>query len=98
MYFIFSKYRNKKANLQSDEWHVDETYIKVKEQKHFLWIRFDSETRVVIAFCLSSVRDSNTALALFEKSHNITDASPLTIITDSLDALITCLFCLLIPN
>ncbi len=75
-----------KANLQSDEWHVDETYIKVKGQKHSLWILLDSETRVVIAFCLSSVRDSNTALALFEKSHNITDASPLTIVTDGLDA------------
>lgn len=40
----------------------------------------------MIAFCLSSVRDSNTALTLFEKSRNITDASPLTIITDGLDA------------
>ena len=75
-----------KANLQSDQWYADETYIKIKGQQHFLWILLDSETRVVIAFCLSSVRDSNTALTLFEKSRNITDASPLTIITDGLYA------------
>ena len=74
------------ANLQSDEWHADETYIKIKGQQHLLWILMDSETRVVIAFHLSSVRDSNTALTLFEKSRNITDASPFTIITDGLDA------------
>ncbi len=81
-----SNFLLQKANLQSDEWHVDETYIKIKGQQHLLWILLDSETRVVIAFHLSSVRDSNTALTLFEKSRNITDASPFTIIIDGLDA------------
>ncbi len=43
----------------------------------------DSETRVVITFHLSAVRDSYSAPALFEKSLSITD---LTIITDGLDS------------
>lgn len=60
-YFLLQK-----ANLHSDEWHVDVTYIKVKWQKHYLWILLDSETRIVIAFHLFSARDSNTTLALFE--------------------------------
>ena len=86
-----------KANLQSDEWHVDETYIKVKGQKHSLWILLDSETRVVIAFCLSSVRDSNTALTLFE-NHVILQMLLLWQSLQTVWMLIICLFCLLIPN
>lgn len=81
-----SNFLLQRANLQSDEWHIDETYIKVKGQRHSVWVLLDSETRVVIAFGLSSVRDSNTALALLKQSHSITDASPFTIITDGLDA------------
>lgn len=72
------------ANLQSDEWHADETYIKIHGVKHYLWVLLDSETRVVIAFHLSPDRDGLAALKLFQNAHTITDASPLTIITDGL--------------
>ena len=81
-----SNFLLQKANLQSDEWHADETYIKINGIKHYLWILLDSETRVVIAFHLSAARNSSSALALFENSRCITESEPNTIITDGLDA------------
>ena len=68
--------------LQKADLHTDETDIKIKEQQHYLWISLDSETKVVIAFGLSSTRDSNTVLTLLKKSYNITNAVSLTIVTD----------------
>lgn len=72
------------ANLQSDEWHADETFIKIRGVTHYLWILLDSETRVVIAFHLSALRDSSAALQLLQEAHFLTDAQPATIITDGL--------------
>ena len=81
-----SKFLIQKANLKSDEWHADETYIKIKGIKHYLWILLDSETRVVIAFYLSDLRNSSSAYKLFRKSLNSTNAEPITIVTDRLSA------------
>ena len=36
------------VNLNSDEWHTDETVIKIAEQKHYIWFIIDSETRFII--------------------------------------------------
>ena len=46
------------------------------------WILLYTETKVVIAFGLSSTRDSNTVLTLLKKSYNITNVVSLTIVTD----------------
>lgn len=81
-----SNFLLQKANFDSDEWHADETYIKINGIKHYLWILLDSETRVVIAFHLSAARDNSSALALFKKSRSITESQLLTIITDGLDS------------
>ena len=77
-YFLLQK-----SNLYSNQWHVDETDIKIKEQQHDIWILLDSETTVVIA--LSGVTNSNTALTLFKKPRNITDTIPIIVVADGLD-------------
>lgn len=68
--------------LQKADLHADETDIKIRDQQYYLWTLLYSEIRVLIAFCLSSVKDNNTALTLFKKSRNVTNAHPLTIVTD----------------
>lgn len=74
------------TNLYSDEWHADETFIKINGFTHYLWLIIDSETRLIISFHLSSRRDSNNALKLFELSRSVSDIEPLTLITDNLFA------------
>lgn len=51
-------------DLNSDEWHMDETVVKVAGKKHYLWLIVDSETRFVIGFHLSPHRDSPQAFSL----------------------------------
>lgn len=74
------------ANLKSDEWHADETIVKINGVKHFLWVLLDSETRVVISFFLSPYRDSTAASALSARALLVTNDYPNTIITDRLDS------------
>jgi putative transposase len=45
-------------HLNSDEWHADETVVKVAGVKHYIWFVIDLETRFVVAFHLSPHRDS----------------------------------------
>ena len=67
-------------NLNSDEWHADETVIKVAGVKHYLWLVVDSETRFVIGFHLSPKRNSPQAFALFNSVKN--SGQPQAIVTD----------------
>ena len=73
-------------DLSSDEWHADETFIKIKGVTYYLWILLDSETRLVISFILSDKRDSTSAYRLFQRAASLTRASPKVIITDHLAA------------
>ena len=53
-------------DLNPDEWHADETVVKVADVKHYIWFIFiiDSETRFVISVHLSPHRDSPQAVSL----------------------------------
>lgn len=51
-------------NFDSDEWHADETVVKINGKKHYLWLVVDSETRFVLGFHLSPYRDSSSAFSL----------------------------------
>ncbi len=44
-------------DFSSDEWHADETVVKVAGVKHYLWLVVNSETRFVLDFHLSPYRD-----------------------------------------
>ena len=51
-------------NFDSDEWHADETVVKISGKKHYIWFIVDAETRFVLGFHLSPHRDSPQAFAL----------------------------------
>jgi len=55
-------------DLNSDEWHTDETVVKVAGVKHYIWFVVDSETRFIIGFHLSPHRDSPQAFSLLNEA------------------------------
>jgi transposase-like protein/rubredoxin len=55
-------------DLNSDEWHTDETVVKIAGVKHYLWFVIDSETRFIIGFHLSPHRDSPQAFSLLSQA------------------------------
>ena len=68
----------------SDEWHADETVVKINGKKHYLWFIIDSETRFIINFHLSPYRNSAQAFSLFKKAKEF--GSPNAIVTDRYNA------------
>lgn len=53
-------------NFNSDEWHADETVVKIQGRKYYLWLILDSETRFVLGFHLDCHRDSPQAFTILE--------------------------------
>ena len=51
-------------NFNSDEWHADETVVKIQGEKYYLSLILDSETRFVLGFHLDRHRDSPQAFTL----------------------------------
>lgn len=37
-------------NFASDEWHADETVVKISGQKYYIWFIIDSEARFILSF------------------------------------------------
>lgn len=66
---------------ESDEWHVDETVVKIQGQKYYIWVMIDSETRYILDFHLSPYRSSKPAFELF---HSIKEVygQPNSIVSD----------------
>jgi transposase-like protein len=71
-------------DLNSDEWHADETVVKIAGIKHYIWFVIDSETRFVIGFHLSPHRDSQQAVSVFSKVKEY--GKPSTIVSDRYSA------------
>ncbi len=67
-------------NFNSDEWHADETIIKINGKKHYVWFIIDSETRFVLGFHLSPHRNSPQAISLLSYAANI--GEPSAIVSD----------------
>lgn len=67
-------------DLNSDEWHVDETVVKIKGVKYYIWFLVDSETRFVIGFHLSPHRDSPQAFSLLDSAKDL--GQPQAIVSD----------------
>lgn len=67
-------------NFNSDEWHADETVVKIKGKRHYIWFIIDSETRFVLGFHLSPHRDSKQAFTLLNSVKPL--GSPKTIVSD----------------
>jgi len=71
-------------NLNSDEWHADETVVKVAGIKHYLWFVIDSETRFIIGYHLSPYRDSPQAVSLLHEARKL--GKPSAIVSDRYSA------------
>jgi transposase-like protein len=71
-------------DLNSDEWHVDETVVKVNGVKHYIWFIIDSETRFIIGFHLSPSRESPQAFSLMAEAAKY--GSPGAIVSDRYSA------------
>jgi len=69
-------------DLNSDEWHTDETVIKISGHKYYIWFIIDSETRFIIGFHLSPFRNSQQAFSLFKEAKAGTKAEPKSIVSD----------------
>jgi len=71
-------------DFNSDEWHSDETVVKINGVKHYIWFIVDSETRFILGFHLSPYRNSPQAFTLF---HSVKDlGSPGAVVTDRYSA------------
>lgn len=70
----------------SDEWHFDETYIKIQGENYYLWIAIDSETRLVLDFHLSKTRNSNAAHILLSSCRNKFGQPSSAVVSDRYDA------------
>ena len=75
-----------KLNLSSDEWHADETVVKIMGRKHYIWFIVDSETRFVLGYHLSPYRDSSQAYKLFQSVKDL--GNPGAIVSDRLGSYI----------
>lgn len=71
-------------NFDSDEWHTDETVVKINGVKHYIWFIIDSETRFVLGYHLSPFRDSPQAFSLMESVKTL--GKPGSIVSDRYSA------------
>lgn len=67
-------------DFNSDEWHADETVVKINGVKHYIWFIIDSETRFVLGFHLSPYRNSPQAFTLFHSVQHL--GKPHSIVSD----------------
>lgn len=71
-------------DLNSDEWHADETVVKIAGVKHYIWFVIDSETRFVIGFHLSPYRNSPQAVSVLHEAQK--QGAPAAIVSDRYSA------------
>ncbi|USS00673.1 IS6 family transposase [Clostridium septicum] len=69
-------------NLQSDDWHADETVVFINSERYYLWLAIDSETRFILAFHLTKSRSSDSAYILVNEAKKF--GEPANFITDRL--------------
>ncbi len=71
-------------DFNSDEWHADETVVKIAGVKHYIWFVVDSETRFVIGFHLSPHRDSPQAVSVLNEASRL--GKPGAVVSDRYSA------------
>lgn len=69
-------------NLQSDDWHADETVVFINGERYYLWLAIDSETRFILAFHLTKSRSEDSAFTLINGAKQF--GNPSNFITDRL--------------
>jgi len=71
-------------NFDSDEWHADETTVKISGKKYYIWFIIDSEIRFVLGFHFSPHRDSEQAFSLLNSVKSL--GKPDAIVSDRYSA------------
>ncbi len=71
-------------NFDSDEWHTDETVVKINGVKHYIWFIIDAETRFILGYHLSPHRDSPQAFSLMNSVKSL--GKPVSIVSDRYSA------------
>ena len=71
-------------DFNSDEWHTDETVVKIAGVKHYIWFVVDAETRFVLGFHLSPSRESHDAFSVLNAVKNL--EKPAAIVSDRYSA------------
>ncbi len=79
-----SDYFKPYLDLNSDEWHLDETVVKVAGIKSYIWFVEDSETRFIVDFNLSTHRNSDSAFELINSAKE--HGCPNSLVTDRYSA------------
>ena len=69
-------------DLQSDDWHADETVVFINGERYYLWLAIDSETRFILAFHLTKSRSEDSAFTLINEAKKF--GEPTNFITDRL--------------
>lgn len=69
-------------DLNSDDWHADETVVFINGERYYLWLAIDSETRFILAFHLTKSRSEESAFTLINQAKEF--GSPTNFITDRL--------------
>lgn len=67
-------------------WLADETQIKINKKKHWIWIVFDPQNKIVLAWHLSKKRSFHHAKKVLRKALQTADTRPREITTDGLHA------------
>lgn len=80
LFYSLSLKMTPSMDFNSDEWHADETVVKIMGKKYYLWFIIDSETRFVLGFHLSPHRSSSQAHSLFNSVKDL--GTPKSIVTD----------------
>jgi len=69
-------------DLESDDWHADETVVFINGERYYLWLAIDSETRFILAFHLTKSRSVESAFTLINQAKEF--GNPTNFITDRL--------------
>lgn len=90
--YLFSSIAAQRSLKVSDEWHLDETVVKVAGKKYYLWVALCSETRVVLAWHLSPYRDTIQAIRLLRAAIRNSKTQPAILITDRYPAYVSAIY------
>lgn len=63
-------------------WHVDEVFVKINGETHYLWRAVDHEGEILESY-VTKTRDKSAALRFFKKALK-NQGSPVEIVTDGL--------------
>lgn len=75
---------SRRQNPVSTTWHVDETYVKIQGNGHWLWIVYCRDTKQVLAWHISKGRFFADAKRVLADALQVAGVRPEKIITDGL--------------